>query len=67
MIENMTAKEFFYLVAQMRQAQTDYFKSRDQQILRHARALEKDVDAEIARVKAITGEGENLESRTPTT
>lgn len=55
----MTAKEFFYLVSQMRQAQTDYFKTRDQQILRHARMLEKDVDAEIARVKAIVGEGES--------
>jgi len=52
----MNAREFFYLVAQMRQAQIDYFKSRDQQILRRARALENDVDAEIARVKYIVGQ-----------
>lgn len=49
----MTAKEFFYLVSQMREAQRDYFKTRDQAILRRARALEGDVDAEIFRVKAI--------------
>ena len=50
----MTAREFFYLVAQMRQAQNDYFKTRSQLDLRHARALERDVDYEIQRVKAIT-------------
>ena len=50
----MTAREFFYLVAQMRQAQNDYFKTRSQLDLRHARALERDVDFEIQRVKAIT-------------
>lgn len=49
----MTAREFFYLVSQMREAQRDYFKTRDQAILRRARALEGDVDAEIFRVKAI--------------
>lgn len=49
----MTAREFFYLVSQMREAQRDYFKTRDQTILRRARALEGDVDAEIFRVKAI--------------
>lgn len=49
----MTAREFFYLVAQMRQAQNDYFKTRSQLDLRHARALERDVDFEIQRVKAI--------------
>lgn len=49
----MTAREFFYLVSQMREAQRDYFKTRDQAILRRAMALEGDVDAEIFRVKAI--------------
>lgn len=49
----MTAREFFYLVSQMRETQRDYFKTRDQAILRRARALEGDVDAEIFRVKAI--------------
>lgn len=49
----MTPREFFYLVAQMRQAQRDYFKSRDRKVLALARALEGDVDREILRVKAL--------------
>ncbi len=57
----MTAREFFYLVSQMREAQRDYFKTRDQSILRRARALEGDVDAEIFRVKAIIAADERGE------
>lgn len=49
----MTAREFFYLVAQMRRAQRDYFNTREQIDLRRARALENDVDREIDRVKQI--------------
>lgn len=49
----MNAREFFYLVSQMRQAQKDYFETRSQLDLRHARALERDVDYEIQRAKAI--------------
>lgn len=49
----MTAKEFFDLVRQMRQAQRDYFQSRDVLDLRRARALEGDVDREIKRVMEI--------------
>lgn len=49
----MTSREFFYLVAQMRDAQTEYFKHRDQQTLRRARALETSCDLEIRRVKDI--------------
>lgn len=49
----MTAREFFYLVAQMRQAQSDYFAMRTQQNLRRARKLEGDVDREIRRVKTL--------------
>lgn len=49
----MTPKEFFYLVAQMRSAQKQYFKTRDQLSFRAARALENDVDREISRVRAI--------------
>lgn len=52
----MTPREFFYLVAQMRQAQCDYFEIRTQERLRRARALEGDVDREIRRVKAIMAE-----------
>lgn len=49
----MTPKEFFYLVAQMREAQTTYFKTRDQLVFRAARKLENDVDKEIKRVRQI--------------
>lgn len=45
----MTAKEFFYLVASMRDAQRRYFQSRDQVVLRAARKLENLVDDEIER------------------
>lgn len=49
----MNAREFFYLVAQMRRAQRDYFNTREQLDLRRARALENEVDREIDRVKQI--------------
>lgn len=52
----MTAREFFYLVSNMRNAQTEYFKKRDQQLLRTCKYLEGEVDKEIARVKAIVKE-----------
>lgn len=52
----MNSREFFYLVAQMRSAQQDYFKTRDQLLLRAARKLENEVDKEIARVRAIVNE-----------
>lgn len=49
----MTPREFFFLVSSMRDAQRNYFKFRDQNILRAARKLENEVDAEILRVKQI--------------
>lgn len=49
----MNAREFFFLVKQMRQTQREYFASRDQQKLRVCRALEGDVDREILRVMDI--------------
>lgn len=49
----MNSREFFYLVAQMRAAQKEYFKSREQLALRAARKLEIEVDKEIERVRAI--------------
>lgn len=49
----MKAREFFYLVAEMRDAQARYFKDRDPAVLRAARKLEGLVDAEIRRVKEI--------------
>lgn len=45
----MTAKEFFYLVSSMRDAQRRYFQTRDQVVLRAARKLENLVDEEIER------------------
>lgn len=47
----MNAREFFYLVSNMRQAQTNYFATRKPEQLRAARRLENEVDAEIRRVK----------------
>lgn len=52
----MNAREFFYAVANMRRAQREYFKTRDQRTLRACRAMENEIDGEIARVKAILGE-----------
>lgn len=49
----MNAREFFYLVAQMRSAQKEYFRGRDQIALRAARKYENLVDAEIERVRQI--------------
>lgn len=49
----MNAREFFYLVAQMREAQKAYLETRDRLVFRQARALENDVDREIRRVRAI--------------
>lgn len=49
----MTAREFFYLVSDMRDAQKRYFESRDRMVFRAARLLENTVDSEIRRVKAI--------------
>lgn len=52
----MNAREFFYLVSNMRQAQQNYFKTREQMYLRACKRLEGEVDDEIARVKALYGE-----------
>lgn len=50
----MTPREFFYLVANMRAAQKEYFKTRNDRVFRACRVLEKQVDDEIKRVQAIT-------------
>lgn len=49
----MNAREFFYLVAQMREAQKNYFATRSPLVLRAARKLENDVDREIRRAREI--------------
>lgn len=48
----MNAQQFFNIVAQMRDAQNKYFRTRSKTALDEARNLERQIDAEIARVKA---------------
>ena len=57
--QGMTAKEFFYLVEDMRKAQKDYFKTRDKEVLVKSKELEKRVDEEIKRVAEILGKRDN--------
>lgn len=52
----MNAKEFFYTVAEMREAQKAYFKTRDPQVFRAARKLENIIDKEIERVRLIVSQ-----------
>lgn len=52
----MTSREFFFLVSNMREAQRNYFTTRDRNVFRAARKLENEVDAEIRRVKDIINE-----------
>lgn len=49
----MTARDFFYLVAEMRSAQVAYFRNRDPKVFRAARKLENEVDREIDRVRQV--------------
>lgn len=59
----MDSKSFFYLVAQMREAQKAYFSTRDKNVFLSARALENDVDREIKRVREIVQKRENQENQ----
>ena len=54
----MTAKEFFILVVQMRNAQKLYFRNRDKSDLQASKKLEKQVDDEIRRVEHLQVEPE---------
>lgn len=49
----MNAKEFFDIVAEMRKAQSKYFRMRTTENLNNAKRLEKIVDEEIRRVEDI--------------
>lgn len=49
----MNAREFFYLVAEMREAQKAYFETKDRHVFRAARKLENEVDKEIRRVREL--------------
>lgn len=54
----MNPKEFFYTVAEMREAQKAYFKTRDPKVFRAARKLENIIDKEIERVRELVQQGE---------
>jgi len=60
----MTSREFFYLVSNMRSAQTEYFKTKDRAVFRAARKLENEVDAEIRRVKEILRDNDHSSEMT---
>ena len=49
----MTAKDFFDLVARMRDKQKEYFRTRSGSVLQESKQLEKQVDEEIKRVNEI--------------
>lgn len=55
----MNAREFFYLVTNMRIAQKRYLETKDRAVFRACRKLENEVDAEINRVKAIIDNQDN--------
>lgn len=59
----MDAKSFFYLVAEMRDAQRNYFKTRDRKVFVAARVLEDQVDKEIRRVKAVVAMNEGEQQK----
>lgn len=59
----MNAREFFYLVAEMRAAQKAYFKSRQDNVFRAARKLENQVDAEIQRVRELVNDVDSASTR----
>ena len=55
----MTAKEFFDLVREMREAQRSYFLTRSKDLLEKSKQLEREVDREITRVDKLLGEKTN--------
>ena len=53
----MNAKQFFELVAKMRQAQRKYFKTRSKDWLIASKQYEREVDDEIRRVENLQEKG----------
>lgn len=47
----MTNRQFFDRVVQLRRFQKDFFATRSRESLQQAKALEKEIDDEIARVQ----------------
>ena len=58
----MTSKEFFFKVATLRYYQKEYFATRSKESLAQAKELEKEIDAEIARVNRILEQKKNTQS-----
>lgn len=57
----MNARDFFYLVAEMREAQKAYFETKDRHVFRAARKLENEVDKEIRRVREVVNHADPKE------
>lgn len=57
----MTSKEFFFKVATLRYYQKEYFATRSREALAQAKELEKEIDAEIARVNRILEQKKNTQ------
>ena len=55
----MKARDFFNLVAKMRNAQQQFFKTRQQEWVIESKKLERQVDDEIARVYKIINKRNN--------
>lgn len=55
----MNPREFFFAVSNMREAQRSYIKTRDSRTLRASIAAEREIDAEIERVKALLAAAAN--------
>lgn len=51
----MNARQFFDKVALMRKLQKEYFRTRSKTTLNQSKAVEREVDAEIARVHDTLG------------
>lgn len=49
----MNPRQFYDKVCELRAAQKEYFKTRSSAALNRSKALEREIDAEIARVNAI--------------
>jgi len=51
----MTEPEFYQLIEQMRQAQIDYFRTRDKDCLSKSKSLERKVDKQVEEFKKKQG------------
>lgn len=59
----MDSRAFYYLVKRMRAAQKDYFKTHNPNAFRTARALEGEIDREIARVELILKDAQETQEK----